>query len=231
MSSISPVSSDPWLRKLWAITEYHRQQGRIPDLNEALDFYEMHCRTTGPRDRRRESEISKSIKAHQEWFDPHKAGGSQYGFRVGRYLSLASRVPDYDLWYKSGPLKKVIYEDVDVFIGICTEIAFSSSVDIRSPRAARDRIIRYFRRLKAEGEHPASCNNSKYQRLLELTEQYGLLEVYAPHLSPVRRRGQKIAGGYGRLIGPGPQHPLHAEFLVRCDQLNLTGDADRREAM
>lgn len=221
---LTPSSSDPWHRKLWAITAYRKHYSIAPDIEQAIDYYEANCTTTGPRDSRRYREIEKAIAAHEKWYDPTHGSASPYAFKADRYLGLVVKhVPAADLYYRKSKTDTdpLTHADVAVFIGICTTIAFSRSVNTDKARASRDRIMKYFRQLKAAGIHPTSCNPNKYQRLLQICEQYELLEIHAPHLPPDRINGNRIAKGYGRLIGPARRHPLYGEFVVRCQQLNL----------
>ena len=233
VSPLSPSSPNPWHRKLWAITEYRRVFGVVPTEKDAIEYYEDNCITTGPRDRSRCRQIMNAIKSHEKWYNPLFQPSSPYSFKADQYLNLVMKsVPVHELYYRKSQTDAdpLTYADVAVFISICTTISFSKSVMFEKARAARDRIIPYFRALKAQGIHDKSCNANKYQRLRDLCGQFGLLEIHDMH-KPPDWIGKRKINGYGMLIGPGPIHPLYAQFINRMVMLNLkSGRAVKKKA-
>ena len=211
---LSPVSEKPWIRTLWAISDYHQQYGRIPDLEEALQHYEIHC-TVKPRHNRRINRTRKQLRYYEQTFDPDKL--SQIS--VGRYLKLVEDlIPEASLKFADN--RTLSYEDVDVFITICTHIAFERSTDKRRHRASRKRIKEWFRSLKESGRHDRLCSNDKYQRLVEITGRYDLIYIWDVHVAPATEDGRTYRG-WGRLLGPGANHPRYAEFCIYVKQLGL----------
>ena len=219
------------MRKIWAVTAFHRRFNRCPDLDEALDYYEEYCHHTGPRDGERTRQMKNAIAAHEATFDPAASG--QHAVSLGRYLDLIQKlIPASELYYHKSKEKTVplIYSDIDVFVNICTSIAFSRSSHDRMLRASRSRIQGYFAKLKTEGKHPTACHNAKYTRLFNLCCQHGLLEMYSGY-QPPQYNGRKKVKGYGRLLGPGQQHPLHAQFQGYICLFNLPDMGQGRMAV
>jgi len=245
---LGPDAPDGYYRKLWAVTSYRRIHQQIPTPDQALEYYESNCTTTGPRDAKRIRDITNAIRQHVKTYDSDKIANymtefvSLYPFQYDEYLTLAKQYiqPD-ELEYspRKGRRCQLTYADVAAFMSIVCEICFSTHSETNRAHAARKRIIGCFRKLKSTGQHPTSCNANKYQALLFVCRKHHLIEIHVPHVKPegilepapeddptrLARFVQKK--GIGRLLGPGVNHPRYAEFMNHLSTRQHLGLEDK----
>lgn len=234
-SKYGPTSTNSFHRKVWAVDDFFRRRKRYPSIIEALDFYEINCNCDGIRDRKRIRDMTGAIRLHQNWYDPTKIHkpefSSNHPFEPEQFLPLVQslQIPPDELRFavtkdETRPMSEL---DLAVFIGIVMEIAFNMTDEPDRDCAARSRIIGYWRKLRDSGQVHSSCYPTKYKGLRDLCQKYNLIDIYEPHIPPVRGGGRKLQNGKGMLLGPGTVNPLYFEFMNRRRPDDYAVEVDR----
>ena len=85
--------------------------------------------------------------------------------------------------------------------------------------ASRDATLTSMRTMREKGLIDWTIVAHQYTRLLEIAVEFGLLEIFEPHVEPRRNSaGKRVVKGRARIIGPGTALPeLRAEFQQRYD--------------
>jgi hypothetical protein len=226
---VTATDTDANKRKIYAISQFHLNAKRHPTIEEALDYYEAHCLTTGPRDAKRISNMSDALNYYAKNNNPNVKPNNEL-LDISPNVELVSSIgiPAEDMKYNITKTKQlnISVQDVAAFVTICNFITLEgTTTDSICP--SRDRIVAMWDKLKSDGTLNNGCNNAKYKKLRELCVKYELLEIVEDYIRPIKYGDVKVQSGKGYTIAPGRLHHLHLKGKSHIADVQARANRDQ----
>lgn len=161
------------LRKLYSICEYSRTKGRLPTIDEALDYYEAHYATTGERDRARVSKMQDALAFVSQSYCNRQIGN----YKAGDYLPLFNKL--FGEGYRETVNRCIISNhDYDCLLGLVVKSERNNS------EMSRASVIAWFEHMREESKEIRPMTNHKYAYMIKQLIGNGIIEVVKDAIKP-----------------------------------------------
>ena len=194
---------DAWHRMLQACMILARSLGRLPSVEELVQFYESEGLHTGEDvGNRRLKRAAKAIEYIGKSFDPVAA---KQGFTDSSPSLLAAIQQHVKTEHQATGFRwKITDQDLMVVLYLVVKGSFAGRFDCSNAS-----IEQMFKKLKAEGVIKRSCDRHKAIACKDILMRAGLIVCV--------NRGYKV-GVRGKQYAIGPNHPRYGEFTAWFNQ-------------